>query len=222
LLAKIALKSSPDVYEPSDDSELLAECVEKLASGSVLEIGAGSGLQAIVAALKPGVTQVTATDVSPEALRLARENARANGVAAGKIRFVESDLFARVPKPRGGFDCVIFNPPYLPTARDEKIKGVINSAFDGGGAAGRRVTQRFLRGVRRFLKPGGVVLLVQSSLSDYEKTIAQLKKMGFEASVAASRRFFFEEIVVVKAVRAVRRGLIRFFSREIPRLTALG
>jgi release factor glutamine methyltransferase len=210
VLDKIKLASSPSVYEPSDDSELLAEVVEREAKGCVLDVGTGSGVQAIAAALKPRVTQVTATDVNPAALKLAATNAKANG-AASKIRFIESDLFARVPRG-ASFDCVVFNPPYLPTARGEKVKGKLNSAFDGGGARGRRVTERFLRGLAlgRFLKPGGVVLLVQSSLSGFGKTIEQLEKLGFSARVAASRHFFFEEIVVL---RGVRRGVLKTRAR---------
>ena len=193
------LASSPDVYEPAEDSEMLAERVaaDARVRDAVLEIGTGSGVQAITAALKPSVKSVVATDVNREALKLAAENARANG-AASKIVFVESDLFARIPKKK--FDCVLFNPPYLPTAENEKIDGVANAAFDGGGARGRRVTQRFLMDVKKFLKPNGVVLLVQSSLNDYGKTLREFARLGFKAEVVASRRFFFEEIVVIKAV----------------------
>ncbi len=202
-MEKPSLGNSPSVYEPAEDSEMLAEIVarEALARGFVLDVGTGSGLQAITAALKPSVKSVVATDVNREALKLAHKNAAANGAGvAKKIRFVESDLFARVRKPHGGFDCVVFNPPYLPASAEEKIPGFIGKAFDGGGARGRRVTERFLKGVKRFLKTGGVVLLVQSSLSGYPKTVRALESKDFDCEIAARRRFFFEEIVVVKAV----------------------
>ncbi|MFH0973178.1 MAG: HemK2/MTQ2 family protein methyltransferase [Candidatus Micrarchaeota archaeon] len=200
---EIILGFSPSVYEPAEDSELLAEAVASDAGvrGVVLDVGTGSGLQAIVAARKRGVARVVATDVNPEALKLASENAAANGVA-GKIVFIESDLFERVPHKK--FDCVVFNPPYLPTAKKEKVRGTLNAAFDGGGAKGRRVTDRFLRGVKRFLAPNGVLLLVQSSLSDYRATIGFLERAGFRTRVAASRRFFFEEIVVLRGVLKTR------------------
>ena len=203
VIDEIILRASPGVYEPAEDSELLAEQVARDAGvrGIVLDVGTGSGLQAIVAARKRGVARVVATDVNAEALKLAAENAAANDVGK-KIIFVESDLFARVPHKK--FNCIIFNSPYLPTAKKERVRGALNAAFDGGGAKGRRVTDRFLREVKRFIAPNGVLLLVQSSLSDYEKTMSFLEHAGFQTRVAASRRFFFEEIVVLRGVLKAR------------------
>src|SRR3989338_9032417 len=77
------------VYEPAEDSQLLASAVEKYASGSVLDMGAGSGIQAITAAKKTGVKSVVAADVNDDALKHAAAAAEKEKVAS-RIAFVKS------------------------------------------------------------------------------------------------------------------------------------
>jgi methylase of polypeptide subunit release factors len=79
------------VYTPREDSYLLAEAVNGLVEGIVLDMGTGSGIQAITAALKPQVTEVVAVDINPLALELAERNALKSGVRE-KIRLVKSSL----------------------------------------------------------------------------------------------------------------------------------
>ncbi|MCR8487527.1 MAG: class I SAM-dependent methyltransferase, partial [Crenarchaeota archaeon] len=96
------------VYEPSDDTELLAKAVIRNIKpfSKALEIGTGSGAIAILLA-KLGC-DVTATDINPKAIEVAKENATQNNV---KIRFIVGDLFAGLNEK---FDTIVFNPPYLP------------------------------------------------------------------------------------------------------------
>ena len=83
---------SDEVYEPREDSYLLKKCVEEHAAGSVLEIGTGSGIQSVAAALSDAVEKVTAVDINPKALTAARKLAKKESVDA-KIVFKKSDLF---------------------------------------------------------------------------------------------------------------------------------
>ena len=114
------------VLIPRPETELVLEhAMERLAASgletaktpSILDIGTGSGCIAITLALRLPGAQVTAADVSPDALDVARRNAEAHGVA-GRIRFVEADaLDASFAEKAGGpFDLVISNPPYIPEA----------------------------------------------------------------------------------------------------------
>ena len=69
-----------------------------------------------------------------------------------------------------------------------------------GGKDGRIVINRFINDLTEHLNTGGRVQLVQSSLSNVEETIGKMMELGFEVSVTASERFFFEEVVVLTGI----------------------
>ncbi len=93
-----------DIYEPAEDSYLLEKHVREEAYGRVLDVGTGSGIQALAAASNSKVRDVTAVDVNPEAVSSLKGKNR-------KITVKQSDLFENVT---GKFNIIIFNPPYLP------------------------------------------------------------------------------------------------------------
>lgn len=198
---------SREVYSPLEDSELLAQAVEKYAFGNFLEIGCGSGIQCIVAAKKATVKKVVGVDLNEKAVDLSEKNAVLNGVA-GKCLFFKSNLFSTLEKLHdvpAKFDCIAFNPPYLPTGEDEKVKGKLNLALDGG-KTGRVLLDKFISAVREHLTPEGIVLLVSSSLSSSKEfengnkeTLAKLVEQGFKAEVVGRQKFFFEELAVFRA-----------------------
>jgi len=175
------------VYVPAEDSELLAEAVAG-AVGRVLDVGTGSGIQALVAAKT--ADSVLGVDVNPHAVELAGLNARANGI--GNAQFRVSDLFSEVD---GMFDLIVFNAPYLPV-EDE---GMLAKAWSGG-EKGRDVIDRFLDGVAAHLVDGGRLLMLASSVNEPEEMIVRLNASGLDAEVRARRRIFFEELLVISAV----------------------
>ena len=207
LVVEGVLLSVPrDVYLPREDSLLLAKAVKRFAFGKFFDVGCGSGLQSIVAAKNKKVVSVTGVDVNPSAVATSKENAASNGVAKECV-FVKGNLFSPFKKGKDFFDCVAFNPPYLPTSQDEHVKGGLDKAFDGG-QTGRKQLDEFICKVGGFLSPKGVVLLVSSSLSSSEEfadgnkeTLEKLSAAGFKAEKIASEKFFFEEIAVFKACR---------------------
>jgi release factor glutamine methyltransferase len=189
----VRIETCEEVYQPCDDTFLLAEALEKEVKRGdlVLEVGTGTGLLAILAARR--AERVLAVDVSDYAVDCARQNVKANRAANVEVR--RSDLFAEV---EGKFDLIVFNPPYLP--RDEhEPKDELSLAWDGG-RDGRRVIDRFIRECRGYLRHGGRVLMLQSSLSSLEKTREMFLRQGFEVSVVAEKGFFFERLYVVRAV----------------------
>ncbi len=99
-------------------SKFMARHLDVRPTDSVLDMGTGSGIQAIVAAATAG--RVVAVDINPEAIRLARENARANGVA-DRVTVLEGDLFA--PLRGGGEAPCRFRPPTLPSPLPEREGG---------------------------------------------------------------------------------------------------
>lgn len=180
----------PHVYEPAEDTFLLAENLDIKRTDEVLEIGTGTGIIAVVAAQRS--RKVVATDINEHAVKCALKNTLANRTYNIELR--EGNLFEPIKDEK--FDLILFNTPYLPTGEDEKLDDELNAAFDGG-LEGRETIDQFLKEVKDYLKEGGRVQLVQSSLSDNEKTIKKLEKSGFEAEITASEKCFFEEIVVI-------------------------
>jgi len=190
------IETDENVYEPSDDTYLLLDALEKIdikPGFRVLEVGCGTGIISI--ALSGRVASVVACDINPHAVGLTDRNVGRNGIK--NVEAVESDLFSGVS---GKFDLIVFNTPYLPQSLDETVSGEINHAWDGG-ADGRKVIERFLAEVSSYLSVGGRIVFLESSLSKYEKSLSFLESAGFEAHIVSRKRLHFEELVVIEAVR---------------------
>ncbi len=155
----------PAVLVPRPDTEtLVLEAIKRLkplAAPAVLDIGTGSGCIAVSLAHQKKDARVTATDVSPDALAVAKRNAAKHGVA-DRMTFLQGDLFA--PLPAGStFDLIASNPPYIaqsefaalaPDVRDHEPRLALD-----GGPDGLAFYRRIANGVVPFLKPGGTLLL---------------------------------------------------------------
>jgi release factor glutamine methyltransferase len=171
------------VYEPREDSFLLSKWVEKLVQGSVLDMGTGSGIQAVTAAKNPKVTKVLAVDINPKALDATKKRAADEGISH-KIELVLSDLFENV---EGEFDWILYNAPYLPS------EGVANEESWTGGETGAENIIRFLEQAQAYLVNNGSILLIYSSETGLRKF-----HFGYEIEVLESRSLFFETIYCVK------------------------
>ena len=153
----ITLKTDHRALIPRGDTEVLVhEAVGILREGdNVLDVCTGSGAIAIALALKSGAT-VTASDISEEALALAKENAALSGAS---VTFVKSDL---LDETEGRFDLITANPPYIPTAEIDKLDAFVRReprlALDGG-TDGLDFYRRLAAQVPMHLKEGGVLLL---------------------------------------------------------------
>ena len=172
----------PGVFHPRSDTWMLADVVrdvDALKGADVLELGTGSGAIAVAAA-KGGAASVTVVDISRRALVTAWLNARLNGV---RVQPRHGDLFAPVEGRR--FDIVVSNPPYLPSQGIPK-RGA-QRAWEGG-ENGRAILERICAGVSDHLRPGGIVLLVHSSVNDVSRTLDGLEQAGLRADVVARDR----------------------------------
>jgi release factor glutamine methyltransferase len=109
---------TPDVLIPRPDTETLVEhaleCIPEDAPCRVLDVGTGSGAIAVTIAAERPLAQVTATDISEAALKVASENAERLEVA-GRIRFDRANLLSGA----GQYDVIVSNPPYI-TVSDMK------------------------------------------------------------------------------------------------------
>jgi release factor glutamine methyltransferase len=183
------------VYEPAEDTFLIAEKMAVTEDDTVLEIGTGCGILAVLAAEK--AKTVVAVDINPHALECASRNAETNG-AKEKIEFRHGDLFQPINRNER-FSLMLFNSPYLPSEPDEE-KSWIGKAW-AGGPSGRTVIDRFIADAPRRLADGGRILLVQSSLSDVDRTLEMFKERNLRAMVVAQVNVPFESIVLVEAKR---------------------
>ena len=157
-----------------------------LPARAVLDLGTGTGYIAIALAVKCPTAKITATDVSADALVLARENAARHKVGE-RIEFLQGDGFvaltsegrvSRVLEPnaamgigdsqrsslrRMGFDLIISNPPYISSAEIATLQPEVRDydprcALDGG-ADGLDFYRLIASQAAAFLKPGGKVML---------------------------------------------------------------
>jgi release factor glutamine methyltransferase len=190
--ARIKLGNTDLVYEPAEDSFLLADAALKEAKPGmhILEIGTGSGFVSAVLLANLKEICLVATEINPHAARCAKANA---------VEVIRTNLFkgltTRCLKTR--FDLILFNPPYLPTCEEEKVPGWLNYAFDGG-TSGRETLNTFLEEVRDYLKPGGEILVLISSITGLYAVKEKMEKMGFAVNVVARKKVSFEELMVVR------------------------
>lgn len=170
------------VYEPREDSELLASCLRNYEGKlhRVLDMGTGSGFLAGIIAER--ADEVVAADLNPAAVAYASSHH-----PLPNVRYVHTDLFAQI---EGSFDLIIFNSPYLPSE-----EGLVDMALDGG-VEGWEVNARFLKQAHGHLRTNGVILLLFSSLTNKEKMDDIIHEEGYSAKCIASAKLFFEELYV--------------------------
>jgi len=184
------------VYEPQEDSFLLKEFVKRFAKGVVLDMGTGSGIQAIEAAHSAKTSKIFGVDIDRKAIAYARK--AADHRRHKKIIWLVGDLFEpfKSKKYLHYFDTIIFNPPYLP--QDHKVRDITTE----GGRRGHETIERFLNEANNFLKPDGIVLLVFSSLTPEVHNILQNNLLA--GKEIGRTHMFFEDIFVY----LIKRGII--------------
>ena len=111
----------PDVLIPRPETELIVEetlaLVGRDGSPRIIDVGTGSGCIAIVLAREIPGARITATDVSVDALAVARRNAMRHGVA-DRVTFIETSFLDGI---ESGADVIVSNPPYVPSVSDRGV-----------------------------------------------------------------------------------------------------
>jgi release factor glutamine methyltransferase len=178
----VRIVAPPGVFSPISDSRMLAAAIARqgLGSGSrLLDVCTGSGMLAVTGALCG--CEATAVDISHKAVMTARINARLNGV---RVRGLRGSLYEPVDGER--FDCIVSNPPYVPSTTDELPEHGLARAWEGG-RDGRLLLDRILSGAPARLRPGGAILVVHSTLIGEERTHELLEEAGLQAATIERR-----------------------------------
>jgi release factor glutamine methyltransferase len=172
------------VLIPRPDTEILVEVALQRTRGvsmsmRALDVCTGSGCVAITLARERPTSMVLATDVSEDALAVARDNALRLG--AYNVALRSGDLFGAVTAACS-FDLVTANPPYIPSAdiaslqpeiRDFEPRGAIE-----GGADGLVVVRRIVAGAAEYLAPDGVVA-IEVGAGEASAVVDLFERSGF-------------------------------------------
>jgi len=155
-----AFRVGPQVLVPRPETELLVEAaIARLPpGGALLDLCTGSGCIAISVALARPDARVVATEISPEALAVARENAEALGA---RVELLEGDLDAPVAAGER-FDVIVSNPPYVPSGEipglAREVRREPRLALDGG-VDGLDVLRRIVSRAPSRLRPDGLLFM---------------------------------------------------------------
>jgi release factor glutamine methyltransferase len=200
----------PGVFRPPSDTWMLAKVLESEIAArdrpDVLDLCTGTGALALVAA-RAGASAV-AVDISRRAVLNVRLNAALNGL---RVRPLRGDLFAPVAGRR--FDVIVTNPPYVPAPDERLPERGLERAWQAG-LDGRVLIDRICSSVASHLVPGGVVLIVQSTIIGEDETCSRLEDAGLAADVAYRERGDFGPLMTRMAPELEERGLIAVGERE--------
>ena len=172
--------SEVEPYPPSEDTFFLADYIKDEKGESALDIGSGSGYLSSI--LEKSFSLVVATDILFNVLRK-RDYYAENIICCSGADVINHQ-----------FDLIVCNMPYLNT--DD-----ISDVRTDGGRNGLYIPMEIIKSAKSCIKPGGKFIYVTSSLSNFKKLISYTKLEGFDVSILAKKKLFFEELILVQAIR---------------------
>lgn len=162
------------MYKPSEDTFLLAECIEHIKGDKALDICTGSGYIAYI--LSKNFKQVVATDIDFKTLLDAKRD---------NISYICCDSCSCLNTK---FDLITVNPPYLPSDKIEDI------TIDGG-KEGIEITLKIVDRCMHLMHENSRMFVVSSSLANINKLLKIVKLNG---KIVNSKRIGFEDIVIIE------------------------
>ena len=168
-----------EYYLPAEDTLFFANHIQNEKGKSALDIGTGSGYLANV--LLQNFEIVVATDISFDSAK------KAHNLIQNCICCNSADPIIMK------FDLVICNMPYLPS--DE----ITDPAVDGLNE-GLTVPIQIITSAKNVIKKGGKMIYLTSSLANHKKLLEETSHIGFDTKVMATKKMFFEELILVEAI----------------------
>jgi len=179
----IDLQVSPATLVPRPETELVVERAlihcRSIESPEMADLGTGSGCIALAIASEVSAAHLVATDISADALEVAKQNCKA--LKLGNVSFSCGSWTEALPNHR--FDIIVSNPPYI--ASDDQCLADKFMRFEPpvaliGGPDGLESIRRIVTGVRKYLKPGGW-LIVEHGCDQGEAVRNLFESNGFKA-----------------------------------------
>mgnify|MGYP001626377872 FL=1 len=196
------IEESELVYKPAEDSFLAIRTIGKIASEigdkevEIADIGTGTGLLGIYAASLLNTKRLVLADINLHAVELAKRNYQLNKLKLkdknANVEIVRSDLLQNI---QGSFDLIIFNAPYLRGSISSHLP-IIEKAWNGG-RRGIEISEKFLDEAKAKLNKNGTILLIASSLSDFEGLNKRINELGYKTNDIAKEHYFFEDIIAL-------------------------
>ena len=169
-----------EYYVPAEDTLFFANQIQNEKGEYALDIGTGSGYLAQV--LLPNFELVVATDISFGAIT------KAQSIIDNCICCNSADALI------AEFDLVVCNLPYLPSNE------IMDSTVDGLHE-GVVIPLKIIKSAKNIIKRGGRLLFLTSSLANYKELIKQTESLGLHTEIVATKKLFFEELILVKATK---------------------
>ncbi len=184
---------SENVFNPGYyyTSIYMARNIKVMPDDIVLDMGTGSGIQAVTAAQT--ASTVVAIDINPEAVRYAKMNVTANGLK-DRISVMEGDLFSSLEKGPV-FSVILFTPPYL--------EGLPRSDFDHAlFDPGKALMIKFFSEAQYYLRQDGYIQMLYSSMADHETALSIARRMGWHCELISRQDTFSERFLIYKLSRS--------------------
>ncbi|MGC8710666.1 MAG: HemK2/MTQ2 family protein methyltransferase [Candidatus Micrarchaeia archaeon] len=197
----VKIENSALVYEPAEDTFLAMNAIKKAAEGlkapaSIIDIGTGTGILGIYAASITHAKRLVLCDINKHAIELAQRNYELNGLNCKDVEIKESDLFENID---GVFDLLIFNAPYLRSTYSSP--SMLNKAWEGG-RRGIEISIKFLNQAAAHSDANSRIILIASSLSDFDGLKKSIEELGYEVKDLAKEHYFFEDIIALTLAKA--------------------
>lgn len=174
------MQNKSDVYTPAEDTFFLADNIIHERGSLALEIGTGSGYLAKI--LENNFDLVVGTDIDFCSL-ISQENKVKNRICCSGADSLDAK-----------FDLVVCNLPYLPSDQ------ILDRTVDGG-YEGLEEPLKIIKSASNCIKQHGRMVYLTSSLANHEKLVEKTKSFGFSVKILATKKLFFEELIIVEAIK---------------------
>ncbi|HJS49968.1 MAG TPA: peptide chain release factor N(5)-glutamine methyltransferase [Gaiellaceae bacterium] len=175
---RLTLAVDPRVLVPRPETEVVVErclaLIRRAETPRVLDVGTGSGAIALAIADEHRGARVTGLDASPEALVVARENARRTDLSVDLLHW---DLFSGLPE--GPWDLVVSNPPYIRSEEVACLEPEVRSWEPRQALVGEGATEAVAGAARDVLRTGGALVLEVAD-GDAGRVAELLRGLGYD------------------------------------------